>query len=49
MIETLNKLDAGLDEKILLISRDEQNLLVVSFRDLKNAISKTFTELFTMD
>lgn len=49
VIETLNKLDAGLDEKILLMSRDEQNLLVVSFRDLKNAISKTFTELFTMD
>ena len=31
IISSLNKLDAGSDEKILLMSRDEKNLLVVTF------------------
>ena len=31
VIESLNKLDAGIDEKIVLMSRDEQSMLVVRF------------------
>eukprot|EP00798_Chlamydomonas_sp_ICE-L_P006426 gene6426-3053_t len=33
--EALNKLDAGVPEKILLMSRDEASMLVVSYSDLK--------------
>ena len=34
----LNKLDAGIDEKVLLTSRDELSCLVVSYADLKQFI-----------
>jgi len=45
VIECLNKLDVGLNEKILLTSRDEQSMLVVSFKDLKRCIEAAFQEL----
>ncbi|EGC30020.1 hypothetical protein DICPUDRAFT_42055 [Dictyostelium purpureum] len=45
VVETLNKLDCGVDEKILLMSRDEQSLLVVSYKDLKKCIELAFSEL----
>jgi PAB-dependent poly(A)-specific ribonuclease subunit 3 len=45
VIETLNKLDAGVDEKIVLMSRDEQSMLVVSYRDLKNCFADAYSEL----
>jgi len=45
VVETLNKLDCGVDEKILLMSRDEQSLLVVSYKDLKKCIDSAFAEL----
>jgi len=45
VIETLNKLDAGVDEKIVLLSRDEQAMLVVSFRDLKRCLQEAINEL----
>jgi PAB-dependent poly(A)-specific ribonuclease subunit 3 len=45
VIETLNKLDAGVDERIVLMSRDEQSMLVVSFRDLKRCFSEAYGEL----
>ncbi|PWN47714.1 hypothetical protein IE53DRAFT_371232 [Violaceomyces palustris] len=34
ILTNLNKLDAGVDEKIMLTSRDEQSCLVVSYREV---------------
>lgn len=31
------QLDAGIDEKIMLVSRDEQSCLIVSYREVRNA------------
>jgi PAB-dependent poly(A)-specific ribonuclease subunit 3 len=45
VIETLNKLDAGVDENIVLMSRDEQSMLVVSYRNLKRCFSEAYGEL----
>lgn len=45
VIASLNKLDAGLNENIRLMSRDEQSCLVVSYKDLKQCIDSTFSEL----
>ncbi|GKZ79441.1 hypothetical protein CBS63078_10011 [Aspergillus niger] len=41
----LNKLDAGTDEKITLISRDEQSCFVVSYKELKKALESSFQAL----
>ncbi|KAJ9616509.1 PAB-dependent poly(A)-specific ribonuclease subunit 3 [Cladophialophora chaetospira] len=41
----LNKLDAGTDERITLVSRDEQSVFVVTFRELKKGIENAFQEL----
>ncbi|KAI5302444.1 Protoheme IX farnesyltransferase, mitochondrial [Ascosphaera pollenicola] len=41
----MNKLDAGSDEKIMLVSRDEQNCFVVSYKELKKAIESSFQAL----
>ena len=43
--QALNKLDAGVPEKILLVSRDERSLLVVSYRDLKKCMEGAYAEL----
>uniref|UniRef100_A0A0W0EVT8 PAN2-PAN3 deadenylation complex subunit PAN3 n=1 Tax=Moniliophthora roreri TaxID=221103 RepID=A0A0W0EVT8_MONRR len=45
VLTCLNKLDAGSDEKIMLIARDEQSCLVVSYRDIKSAIESAFSDL----
>ena len=39
------QLDAGVPEKVCLMSRDEQNILVVSYAELKKAFAKCFGEL----
>ncbi|KAJ5578429.1 PAN2-PAN3 deadenylation complex subunit PAN3 [Penicillium hispanicum] len=41
----LNKLDAGSDEKITLISRDEQSCFVVSYKEVKKALESSFQAL----
>lgn len=41
----LAKLDAGTDERITLISRDEQSCFVVSYRELKKAVESAFQDL----
>ncbi|KAI9795510.1 MAG: PAB-dependent poly(A)-specific ribonuclease subunit 3 [Piccolia ochrophora] len=41
----LAKLDAGVDEKISLVSRDEQNCLIVSYKELKRGVETAFQEL----
>jgi PAB-dependent poly(A)-specific ribonuclease subunit 3 len=45
VIDCLNKLDVGSDDKILLITRDDESLLVISFKELKNCIGVAFHEL----
>ncbi|KAI8329373.1 kinase-like domain-containing protein [Choanephora cucurbitarum] len=45
VLTCLNKLDAGVDEKIMLMSRDEQSCLIVSFREIKNCIMSAFNDL----
>jgi len=44
VVSCLNKLDSGLNEKVCLMSRDEQNVLVVSFAELRNCLDQSFTE-----
>lgn len=41
----LNKLDAGIEEKVMLVSRDEQNCFVVSYREMKRGIESAWAEL----
>ncbi|KAI8052246.1 hypothetical protein BDF22DRAFT_687290 [Syncephalis plumigaleata] len=45
VISCLNKLDAGVDEKVMLVSRDEQSCLIVTYRELRNCVAQTFDEL----
>jgi len=41
----LNKLDVGTDERIMLVSRDETNCLVVSYKEIKACIDSAFSDL----
>ncbi|KAF3398067.1 PAB-dependent poly [Penicillium rolfsii] len=41
----LNKLDAGSDEKITLVSRDEQSCFIVSYKEVKKALESSFQAL----
>lgn len=41
----LNKLDAGTEEKVMLVSRDEQNCFVVTYREMKRGIESAWAEL----
>uniref|UniRef100_A0A8C8CDR0 PAN2-PAN3 deadenylation complex subunit PAN3 n=1 Tax=Oncorhynchus tshawytscha TaxID=74940 RepID=A0A8C8CDR0_ONCTS len=45
IVSCLNKLDAGVPEKINLVSRDEKSVLVVTYSDLKRCFDSTFQEL----
>ncbi|ORZ24040.1 hypothetical protein BCR42DRAFT_402124 [Absidia repens] len=45
VLACLNKLDAGVDEKIMLMSRDEQSCLIVSYKEIKNCISAAFNDV----
>lgn len=45
IITCLNKLDAGVDEKVQLIARDEQTIMIVSWKDLKKQVLAAFTDL----
>ncbi|XP_054717991.1 LOW QUALITY PROTEIN: PAN2-PAN3 deadenylation complex subunit pan3-like [Uloborus diversus] len=47
VIQCLNKLDAGASEKICLMARDEQNVLVVSYAELKACFESSFSEIVT--
>lgn len=44
MISCLNKFDAGVPDKICLMSRDEQNVLVVSYSELKQCLVQSYAE-----
>ncbi|KZT05203.1 uncharacterized protein LAESUDRAFT_727140 [Laetiporus sulphureus 93-53] len=45
VLTCLNKLDAGSGERIMLVSRDEQSCLVVSYKEVKACIDSAFGEL----
>ncbi|KAI9808130.1 MAG: PAB-dependent poly(A)-specific ribonuclease subunit 3 [Sarcosagium campestre] len=45
VLSCLGKLDAGVDEKMTLVSRDEQNCLIVSYKEVKRAVEVAFQEL----
>lgn len=45
VLSCMNKLDAGSEEKIALVSRDEQNVFVVSYKEVKRALEAAFQEL----
>ena len=45
VVEALNKLDLGVNEKIMLLSRDEMSMLLVSYSDIKQCMNSTFKEL----
>ena len=45
MLACLNKLDVGTEERITLITRNEQTAIVVSFRELKAAVDGAWAEL----
>ena len=41
------QLEAGTSEKVCLVSRDEQSVLVVSYRDLKSCFEGAFNEILS--
>ena len=45
IVTCLNKLDAGVDEKVQLVSRDEQNVFVLSYREVKRGVESAWAEL----
>ena len=44
VVACLNKLDSGVSDKVCLMSRDEQNVLVVSYSELKQCLDQSFSE-----
>ncbi|KAL4077624.1 hypothetical protein J3A83DRAFT_4356596 [Scleroderma citrinum] len=42
VLTCLNKLDCGTDERIMLVSRDEQSCLVVSYKEVKACVESAF-------
>lgn len=47
IVQSLNKLDAGSPEKICLISRDENSVLIVTYAELKQNFERAFNDLLT--
>lgn len=45
IVTCLNKLDAGIDEKLQLVSRDEQNVFVVTYREVKRGFESAWAEI----
>ncbi|KAJ7889923.1 hypothetical protein B0H14DRAFT_2561602 [Mycena olivaceomarginata] len=45
VLTCLSKLDAGTEERVMLVSRDEQSCLVVSYKEIKLCVESAFSEL----
>ena len=45
MLACLNKLDVGIEEKMMLTSRSEQTVIVVSYKEIKTAVESAWGEL----
>ncbi|RZF40835.1 hypothetical protein LSTR_LSTR003345 [Laodelphax striatellus] len=48
IVHCLNKLDSGSQEKICLMSRDEQCILVVTYEELKHCLEQSFEEIVSV-
>lgn len=45
VIACLNKLDAGIEERVQLVSRDEQNVFIVTYREIKRGFESAWAEI----
>lgn len=45
VVSCLNKLDAGVEERVVLVSRDEQSVFVVSYREVKRGVEGAWAEV----
>jgi len=45
IVSSLNKLDAGVQERVCLMSRDNQNVLVITYAELKQCLDTSFSEV----
>lgn len=45
VLTNLNKLDAGIDEKFLLVNKDEKNCIIVSYKEIRDIIDSAFRTL----
>lgn len=45
IIACLNKLDVGVEEKVTMTTRDEQSVIVVTYKELKQAVESAWAEL----
>jgi PAB-dependent poly(A)-specific ribonuclease subunit 3 len=45
VVHCLNRLDAGVFEKVCLMSRDEQSILITTFAELKQCMDQSFGEV----
>ena len=45
ILECMNKLDAGSSQQIKLVSRDDQDCMIVSYKELKKQVDLAFGEL----
>ncbi|CCE65973.1 hypothetical protein TPHA_0N01920 [Tetrapisispora phaffii CBS 4417] len=45
ILRCLNKLDSGVAEKIMLVTPDEMNCIIISYKELKDLVETTFRSL----
>lgn len=45
VLSCMNKLDAGIEEKMVLTTRDDQTVIVVSFKEMKRAVNRAYDDL----
>lgn len=45
VLRCLNKLDAGIQEKLMLVTPDELNCIIISYKELKDLIDSTFRSI----
>lgn len=45
VLTALNKVDAELDEKVMLVARDEQSCIIISYGEIKQCIQSAYSEL----
>ena len=45
VVSCLNKLDAGIDEKIQLVDREEQHVFIVSYREIKRGFESAWADI----
>ncbi|XP_049852591.1 PAN2-PAN3 deadenylation complex subunit pan3-like [Schistocerca gregaria] len=48
VVDSLNKLDLGVQERILLMTRDEKSMFFIKYSELKHYLNESFSELYRM-